>query len=295
MANFSSFYKALELQQKITQLATLAGAFSVPQDTISKFWQATAKHQKFLDSFISPSSKLIQDYQRTLDKFSVYSNTTFTVLDRLKRLSDGFRDSPELAFITIADLEILSLKSTEELLDAIKNDQVDEALQDKEELLEEFLVPHLEALGLKTPWDGANFALASNENPDRLRHTLVSLRTLLEHLIDGVLAPNLELSTSEMFSKEFKDFHLGKKKLEKVKISRTKRLKYISSKFEFRVLEGFTEQDIAFICKCYSTLCKLHSLDVQMTENQVRILRVKTGITVWLLAYIKEASLAERN
>lgn len=59
-------------------------------------------------------------------------------------------------------------------------------------------------------------------------------------------------------------------------------------KFTFRIgtLEEFTKNEIQYVCNCYSILCNVHQPNVGLSENQVRSLKVKTGITIWLLLYL---------
>ena len=66
------------------------------------------------------------------------------------------------------------------------------------------------------------------------------------------------------------------------------KIEYFTSQFEFRMLEDFTKNEIKYVSDCYSILCNVHQPDVGITENQVRSLKVKTGITIWLLTYLNE-------
>ena len=144
-------------------------------------------------------------------------------LEKLKRLSnieERIKNNPEFQFAIISDLQILNLKSAEEFKESLTNDLTDEDIQQKEELLNENLIPYLKELELDNLWIGANQVLESKSNPDRLRHSLISLRTILEYLIDEKLAPLDLLKDSPMFQKEFKMHCLGKQKIEFVKIKR---------------------------------------------------------------------------
>lgn len=72
------------------------------------------------------------------------------------------------------------------------------------------------------------------------------------------------------------------------KIKRADKIKYFTSKIQFGILEDFTKNEIQYVCDCYSILCNIHQPNIGITENQVRSLKVKTGITIWLLAYINK-------
>jgi hypothetical protein len=200
----------------------------------------------------------------------------------------NLENNPELQFGIISDLEILSLKSTEQLNSSLSEDYIDEKISNTENILNRNLLPYLEKLELDSLWLGANYALNSDKNPDKLRHCLISLRTILEYIIDEKLAPKSELMNLEMFKKEFKDYHLGKETIEYVRIKRDKKIEYFTSKIKFGLLDEFAKKDIEFVCSCYTILCNIHQREIGVTENQVRILKVKTGITIWLLAYIYE-------
>ncbi|WP_198417450.1 MULTISPECIES: pPIWI-associating nuclease domain-containing protein [Chryseobacterium] len=70
---------------------------------------------------------------------------------------------------------------------------------------------------------GSQLRFESSENPDKLRHCLISLRTILEYLIDDQLAPIEKIKNDEMFKSEFKKYHQGKQEIYFVKVSRSKK------------------------------------------------------------------------
>ncbi len=218
----------------------------------------------------------------------IINNQFFETLKGISQLGERIQNNPELQFAFISDLEILNLKSAEELKESLITDLTDEDIKSKEELLDKNLLPYLKDLGLELLWLGANYVLESEHNPDRLRHCLISLRTILEYLIDEELAPLSKLKDCEMFEKEFRRYRLGKQKLEFVKISRDRKIEYFTSKFKFGMLDEFTKNDIQYVCNCYSILCNIHQPDIGITENQVRSLKVKTGITIWLMVYLNK-------
>ena len=229
------------------------------------------------------------DYKNLVPNFSSFQipcNTKlFDSLSELSKVGEKLSNNPELQFAFITDLEVLNLKSTEELKNSLIEDLSDEQINEKEKILDKNLIPLLSELNLENLWNGANDSLDS-DNPDKLRHTLISLRTILEFLIDDKLAPIDEIKNDEMFEQEFKKYHKGKQEIEYVKIYRSKKIEYFTSKFEFGFLEEFTRKDIQYICDCYSILCNVHQPNIGITENQVRSLKVKTGITIWLLCYL---------
>jgi hypothetical protein len=209
-------------------------------------------------------------------------------VQKLSKLIQKSNENPELHFVFISNLEFLNLNSSKELKSSLITGLNEERINEKEELLNKNLTPYLEELGIENLWFGANYALDSKSNPDKLRHCLISLRTILEYLIDKKLAPIEKLKNSSMFKNEFRKYHLGKQKLEFVKIKRKQKIEYFTSKIQFGVLEEFTKNEIQFVCDCYSILCNVHQPNIGINENQVRSLKVKTGITIWLLAYINK-------
>ena len=237
-------------------------------------------------SFPKLSIPNLDHLRLNIPKFHFINLEFLETLKKLSKIGERIKNNPELQFAFISDLEILNLKSAEEFKESLTIDLTDEDIQQKEEILNENLIPYLEELDIHNLWFGANQVLESKSNPDRLRHSLISLRTILEYLIDEKLAPMDLLKDSPMFEKEFKKYHLGKQKIEFVKIKREQKIEYFTSKIKFGMLEEFTKNEIQYVCNCYSILCNVHQPNIGMTENQVRSLKVKTGITIWLLAYI---------
>ncbi|RUT67862.1 hypothetical protein D0817_24280 [Flavobacterium cupreum] len=222
-----------------------------------------------------------------IPKFDNLFNYEF--LEALKQIStigERIKNNPELQFGFISDLEILNLRSAEELKNSLISDLADTDIEEKEKVLNDNLIPYLKNHNLENLWIGASQVLESENNPDRLRQCLISLRTILEYLIDEKLAPLEKIKDVKMFESYFKRYHLGKKKIESIKIKRELKIEYFTSKFKYRILEDFTKNEIQYVCNCYSILCNVHQPNIGLTENQVRSLKVKTGITIWLLAYL---------
>ncbi|BFM45149.1 hypothetical protein CFS9_37900 [Flavobacterium sp. CFS9] len=217
---------------------------------------------------------------------NLFHDKLLETLKKISNIGENLKNNPELQFGFITDLEILNLKSAEELKESLVSDLTDIDIQEKEKILNDNLMPYLENHNLESLWIGATQVLESENNPDRLRQCLISLRTILEYLIDQKLAPLEKIKDEEMFKNNFKKYHLGKQNIELVKIKRAQKIEYFTSKFEFRTLEDFTKNEIQYVCNCYSILCNVHQPNIGLTENQVRSLKVKTGITIWLLMYL---------
>lgn len=222
-----------------------------------------------------------------IPKFDNLFNDKF--LETLKQIStipERIKNNPELQFGFISDLQILNLRSAAEFKESLTSDLEDTDIKEKEKILNDNLIPYLGKHNLENLWIGATQVLESENNPDKLRQCLISLRTILEYLIDKKMAPLEKIKDAEMFENKFKKYHLGKQKIELVKVTRAEKIEYFTSKFEYRTLEDFTKNEIQYVCDCYSILCNVHQPNIGLTENQVRSLKVKTGITIWLLAYL---------
>lgn len=286
--DFEGFDRLRKLTQQFSKFSALAKAADPLPASTRSLLDAMKKHETALDRMDWPKkSTAFLEATRKADILSQFGRTS-SVLDRLRQVNDAVNNNPELQFISIADLQLLSLYSTDELKESMDEDEPDAFISFKEEIIDQNLLPYLEELNIADLWLGANYSFNDLNNPDRLRHTLISLRTLLEHLIEGQLAPNELLEQDQRFAKEFKSFHAGKKLLDEITVSRKKRIEYFASRVEFGVLGELTKEDIELICECYRVLCDIHNPKIMFSENQVRILKMKTGITLWLLAYINE-------
>lgn len=247
-----------------------------------------AQRQRKLIESVSPTLDFIKDIASPID--DIMNSDFFKWAEKISQLSNRLENNPELQFIIITDLERLNIETSNNFKEVLITDIPDVNIEQKEETLNRNLIPYLQKLKLDGLWMGAEYALNTDIqiNPDKLRHSLVSIRTILEYLIDQKLAPNSLLAISPSFEREFRNYHTGKTELNKITISRKDKIKYFTNKIEFGILDEFTLKDIDFICGCYSTLCDLHEPLISLTENQVRSLKLKTGITIWLLAYLNE-------
>lgn len=250
-------------------------------------FEMAERQQKLIES-ISSTLDFVKDITSPVD--NLLNSGFFKWAEEINQLSIKLENNPELQFIIITDLERLNIETSNNFREVLTTDIPDLDIEQKEETLNKNLIPYLQRLGVDGLWLGAEYALKTDiqNNPDKLRHSLVSIRTILEYLIDRKLAPNSLLATEPLFEKEFRKYHEGKIDIDKITIPRRNKIKYFTSKIEFGVLDEFTLADIDFICGCYGTLCDLHEPFLSLTENQVRCLKLKTGITIWLLVYLYE-------
>lgn len=284
--NFEKMQRIMGDSTKWNQLSKLAYSLSPIQEKVNKIIEMQEKLTPSIPTFDFP--KFAFDIPKvpsfilpkidipTFDK--LFNNEFLENLKQIGNIGEKLKNNPELQFAFISDLEILNLTSAEELKESLISDLTDKDIKGKEEILNNNLLPYLENHNLQNLWVGATQVLESENNPDKLRQCLISLRTILEYLIDEKLAPIEELKNSNMFEKEFESKY--------VRIKRNKKIQYFISKFEFGTLEEFTKNEIQYVCDCYSILCNVHQPNVGLSENQVRSLKVKTGITIWLLMYL---------
>lgn len=291
---FEKMQRIAGVSAKLNQFSGLANSMNPIPESIKSIIEINNQLKLAIPTFDIPKisfdiPKITNYVLPTLDipNFdNLFDNELLENLKQIGNIGKKLKNNPELQFAFISDLEILNLKSAEELKESLKSDLTDSDIQEKERILNVNLIPYLQNHNLESLWIGATQVLESDNNPDKLRQCLISLRTILEYLIDEKLAPNEQLKNAKMFESNFKNYHLGKKKIEFIKIKREQKIEYFTSKFEYGTLEDFTKNEIQYVCNCYSILCNVHQPNIGLTENQVRSLKVKTGITIWLLAYL---------
>jgi hypothetical protein len=113
----------LETQVKFKKLLELTNSVSRFSDPLSKMLASENQLTKQFKAFEMPSAlnELLQK-QKIVEKFSLGMTKTFSVFDQLKKLTDALHSNPELEFISISDLEIMSATSTSELVDSLEED-----------------------------------------------------------------------------------------------------------------------------------------------------------------------------
>lgn len=286
--NFDKIQKFAEMNSKLNQFANLNNSVNLISKNISKIIKTQDKLNFAIPTFDFPTFdfKNLSINEYILPKIEIPNFEFLETLKEISNIGEKLKNNPELQFSIISDLQILNLKSAEELKESLISNLTDIDIQEKEEILNKNLIPYLKNHNLENLWIGAGKVLESENNPDKLRQSLISLRTILEYLIDEKLAPIEQIKHSKMFESNFKKYHSGKQKIEFIKIKREQKIEYFTSKFEFGILEDFTKNEIQYVCNCYSILCNVHQPNIGLTENQVRSLKVKTGITIWLLLHL---------
>lgn len=292
--NFEKMQRIAGINTKMNQFSKLAFSINPIPESVKQMIEMQAKLKLVIPTFDIP--KIAFDIPKfpsfILPKIDIpnfdnlFNSELLEKLKQIGNIGEKIKNNPELQFAFISDLETLNLKSAEELKESLISDLTDIDIEEKERILNDNLIPYLENHNLESLWIGATQVLESENNPDKLRQCLISLRTILEYLIDEKLAPNEKLKNSKMFENNFKKYHSGKQKIEFVKIKREQKIEFFTSKFKFGALDDFTKNEIQYVCNCYSILCNVHQPNIGLTENQVRSFKVKTGITIWLLAHL---------
>ncbi len=241
--------------------------------------EKNTQYRKEINKKVSKPAKLI--LKNINASLNVLHNSVFFRIFRICEESrTQFENNPEIQFISTSKLEEGISYTKEEFKLKLTNYLEDDEIYRKEQILNKNLKPLLIKFDLEKLWDGANHALKDINNPDRLRHCLVSLRTIYEYIIKEKIIP-LEEDLGSI--EGFKRFKRGKKKLRSQDIPRIEKLKHFIEKFQFGILEEFTSTDIEYISTCYSVLCNIHQPDVGLTEQQMKSLKIRTGIMFWFL------------
>lgn len=190
--------------------------------------------------------------------------------ETFQKMSEGIRNNPEFNFLLLIDSPNLS---EEETLKRIR-------------IVDENLLSILDKLSIKHLWVGANFALSTDEkmNPEKIRHFFISVRTIIEYLIDTLLAPEVKVKDWEKYP-ALLDAHKNNNCSQTIsKIPRRIRIKYFCSKVQFGLIEEFTEKEIIFINSQYKEVCKVHTPQINIEKKKINLIRLHTGTTIWLLA-----------
>ena len=128
-------------------------------------------------------------------------------------------------------------------------------------------------LGLARPYIGARDALNGN-NPDRARHILSSLRELWNHLLRR-LAPDDLVSTWIFHNANQQDL------LHKGRPTRRARVLYVCRELNNDPLTEFLMHDSQALVKLIDLFNRVHELETQLTDEQLRAILLKTDS--WLM------------
>lgn len=201
--------------------------------------------------------------------------------ESLKQIINKIAASPSINFHIISDKEALGCEDDSELTKSIVSDLNITNIEDFEELLRDNMVDLLKKHDLYDLWLGSEIVLQNTDNPDRYRQSLISIRTLLEDIIHIKIAPLDLIKDESFFKNEFRNYHNGRKPIEKVKVHKTKILEWFNTKIQLGIAD--IPNSTKFIYNIYEYLCVVHEARIELNEYQIRCLRVKSGIAIWLL------------
>jgi len=329
MASIYDFIKAMnphrELMNKLNPDSELNRKLNSLRNTSyfgrkNEFVKAMNPHRDLMNK-LNPNNELFSklnllrnsaDFGRSdlLDKFSVshlnqfknplstelfsYSTDFKRKLQQIQEALKSAKNDPEYLFDEVADLNLLSLELDEALCASLEEEiDPEEYIKDTEQIIRNNITELLDKFEMKRLWQGANYAceVSREDNPDKVRHCLISLRTMIEHILEKLLAPDEIVREWDEFEILFIEYLKNRgikndESAKSVKVSRKIRIKYISSRFSFSWLEEFAKREIKFIDQCYRKLCSVHSYEFELTDSQLRILKIKADVIIWFLLHL---------
>ena len=163
--NFDKIKELSGINSDPWKLSKQISIFSLPkefqnmidtQKRISSMFPKITLPEDVVPNFDFPDyKKLIPDFSHNI----FYNSDVFESLKGISKIGEKISNNPEVQFAFITDLEILNLKSTEELNEFLVDSLADETITEKENLLDKNLIPLLSELQLEDLWLGANYAL----------------------------------------------------------------------------------------------------------------------------------------
>lgn len=205
---------------------------------------------------VSSFSKVITSYEQL---FRSFQKTKYNIASFPPFISK----LPPVEIITKSDLlRSFSGEEWEESYEDIEEIQC-QISEDIEASLEDFLV-RLDP-GLIPLWQGAKKALKS-DNPDRSRHTIVSLREMVTHVLHKT-APDGDI---HKWTTEQTLYHEGRP-------TRQARLLYICRSVNHEPFELFVSKDVSAHLELIRMLQRgTHQLSINFTDEQLKALILRT-------------------
>jgi hypothetical protein len=244
-------------------------SFKFPMDSglykvIEQFTSFQKDYQK-LHNNLNPYLDSINELRKIVDPM-------ISIMRPFIQMKDAIMNDPEINYLVIDTLDEL---------DITEIDSIESRINDN-------LTPLLTKYNLLNLWIGADFAMTTSieVNPDKLRHFLISLRTIFEQSIDK-LAPEKSVRCHKIWTDYVEELN-EKGRNTPVKVPRELQIKYFCEKFQFRFFEDFAKEETTFINGLYSKLCKVHSPNIKFQDKDLRFIRLNAGLTIWLFLYINE-------
>ena len=228
---------------------------------------------------------IMSEVQRSMSAFM----TSYRVL------SESIRDTGDLIELPIfvlpsATREICMAGHALDVLYTVEDENKEEAARlDPYTVLEKEtedsdLIALLERIDPQfvTMYRGAVAAL-DGDNPDRSRHVLTSFRELWNHLLRK-LAPKDELT-------EWIDGNRKRGYLHEGRPTRHAKIRYVLRDLEDEPLREFVEADARAIVKLYDLYGRLHGLNTGVTDDQLRVIAIRTESYLSYILEVREWSM----
>lgn len=153
--------------------------------------------------------------------------------------------------------------------------------------LEKYLPKLLAKHDLYSLWTGANFALSTPfyNNPDKARHMMISLRSLIEYILKDLLPACEEIKCWDKFGGLITKYNGD---LPKNVIPRKIQIRYYCEKVDFEFINDFTINEINHINEVYNKLSSVHNAKLNQNDGKLKFLKVRAGTIIWLLLMIYE-------
>ena len=219
-------------------------------------------------------------------------NSFVTLTDSYRALMQSFEENellipsfppiisqgPSIEVFTNANtLMALSSTETEEPLYESRS-QTEYELQEEIEASLDELLAALDS-SFRDVWKGAKVALYS-DNPDRMRHVVVSLRELVNHVLHRI-APNDEI---KRWTTDHNHFHDGRP-------TRAARVLYICRGINNGPFTDFISADVKASIECINLFQRgTHELLITFSEHQIKTLVVRTESLLRLLLLTHRAT-----
>lgn len=265
----------MPMEEQVSQLqAEIKVSFSNMIDMVNVTQRLIARIDfNVLRSLVGFRDSFVQDIRQTI----------FRVTDAYKILAESFPTLPEVTYLprfvlpgaarevltTGYALDVLYIREDkeqdEELLEV---KVVDDAKQETSGVLA--LLENIHP-GLTRPYIGAHDAFNSS-NSDRARHIISSLREIWNHLLRQI-APD-ELVKNWLVSNDSKLMCKGRP-------TRRARILYICRYLNHGPLTEFVDKDTQALLKLIDFFNHVHDLELELTEEQLHALLLKTDS--WLL------------
>ncbi|MGG7666523.1 hypothetical protein [Dyadobacter sp. BHUBP1] len=252
-------------------------AFKISMRDANLFTKQVAdSYQRVQDAISStmgdstPFRTQIKDIQRRMEESIAAAVAPFKNIDWVE-VDRGYRENYHFHLSLLCELETANMQlpidgnllfSPQEEFSANYLEVVSNALR-----------IHLDS-DLYPLWEGAVISLASN-NPDRVRHCFISIRTIIEYLANKVM----NISALDVQQHADNKFDISKEPGIKLK------LKAFFTKTEFDIVEEIGGLHVSSFCQYYAVLSGLHSPSARTkySDDQVRVIMIKNGILIWAI------------